>query len=69
MFSNTPESTGLETLGWDPEIWVLMNSSDDAGMCSCLGATDCKSKVSRIESRVCENLDRFDSPVCRAIMP
>lgn len=68
MFSDRPESTDLETLGWDSEIWVLMNSSDDAGMCSYLGATACKNKVSRIESRVCENLDRFDGHICRAIM-
>lgn len=46
-----------------------MNSSDDAGTCSYLGATAYKNKVSRIESRVCENLDRFDGHICRAIMP
>lgn len=32
MFSDTPESTDWNT-GMDPEIWALMNSSDD-GVCA-----------------------------------
>ena len=69
MFSDPPSSTDPETLGWDPEIWVLTNSLDDAVMYSSLGATGYKNKVSKIENKIYEWLDRLDGPKSRAIMP
>lgn len=46
-----------------------MNSPDDSSAWSCLGATDYKDKLNKIENKIYEKPDRLDDTICRAIMP